>query len=196
MLSGYKLFFSKFGREMNLEMTEAKFFRMLILMIAIHSVHMQDAGTAGQSCVDNSQPPSTTYWTDWYSTEDSLTDTGEQEDFFKVCTSIQETECRERFTHRSLDETGLSFTKGCDNGVLLCENSGRSGTGQVCVDMEMRLKCAVPEDPLPEPDFQWSLNELDSGNTRGAVRPWKCWDEPLVQLVTPIKGSIFGYVDG
>ncbi|XP_041484600.1 uncharacterized protein LOC121431160 [Lytechinus variegatus] len=62
--------------------------------------------------------------------------------------------------------------------------------------MEMRLKCAVPNDQLPEPDFQWSLNEMDSGSTRGAVRPWKCWDEPLVQLVSPTKGNIFGYADG
>lgn len=49
-------------------------------------------------------------------------------------------------------------------------------------------------DALPDPNLHWSLSELDSGNTRGAIESWGC--SGLVDQVTPIKGDLIGHVDG
>eukprot|EP00057_Strongylocentrotus_purpuratus_P003605 XP_003726983.1 PREDICTED: uncharacterized protein LOC100892945 [Strongylocentrotus purpuratus] len=172
--------------------------KQLTLLTLVNVVHVvQVRGTDGNmsepQCVNDLQAIRTNYWTDWYSSNDSLTDVGEQEDFSKVCMPINETQCREKFTHRSLADTGLSYTVSCENGLLRCL-SADTNLNQTCVDMEVRLKCSIPLDALPDPNLHWSLSELDSGNTRGAIESWYC--SGLVDQVTPIKGDLIGHVDG
>ncbi|XP_030839360.1 uncharacterized protein LOC105436473 [Strongylocentrotus purpuratus] len=139
---------------------------------------------AHQACVQ--APPATTYWTGWYSTSDNFAK-GSSEDFSHLCSNIEETQCREKYTHRSLDDTGVIPYVMCNDGVLSC------GTAlQSCENAEVRLLCTNTNDTLPEPDLHWSLSELDSGATMGANESWTCNDK--VVRVDPIAGTMVGEV--
>eukprot|EP00057_Strongylocentrotus_purpuratus_P027299 XP_011681773.1 PREDICTED: uncharacterized protein LOC105436473 [Strongylocentrotus purpuratus] len=160
----------------------------LSLLIVAYTDNGQSKGTidtpAHQACVQ--APPATTYWTGWYSTSDNFAK-GSSEDFSHLCSNIEETQCREKYTHRSLDDTGVIPYVMCNDGVLSC------GTAlQSCENAEVRLLCTNTNETLPEPDLHWSLSELDSGATMGANESWTCNDK--VVRVDPIAGTMVGEV--
>ncbi|XP_063968480.1 uncharacterized protein LOC129280108 [Lytechinus pictus] len=129
-------------------------------------------------------PPTTTYWTEWYSASNDVG--SDEQDFRHLCNHTIITQCREKYTHRSLDDTDPTPDVTCNDGILVCDQS--------CKDVEVRLLCKIIDTvTVPEPDLHWSLSEIDGGEgTLGAIGPWTCKD--TVERVKPINGSMVGEV--